>query len=270
MINFSNCKINIGLYVTGRRTDGFHNIESVLFPVPLLDVLELCEADQTGVSSYGRPIPGDPRDNIVIKAWQVLKQDYVDLPPVWFHLLKNIPAGAGLGAGSANGAYALKALNDRYQLGISEKQLAQYALSLGSDCPFFIKNQPCLAQGRGEVLETIDLDLSGYRLVIVNPGIHIATPWAFQQLTPRKPDFDLKKSIHRPIWDWKHFIFNDFEQAAFDAHPSIAAIKRQLYEKGALFAAMSGSGSTVYGLFEKEAVPELTFDPTYFLNVINP
>ena len=226
------------------------------------------ESDKTAISVLGLPIPGDAANNIVIKAWQLLKQDFPFLPPVHFYLLKNIPAGAGLGAGSANGAYALTALNQKFHLDLSQQQLINYALQLGSDCPFFILNKPVLARGRGEIFESVPIDLSGCQLVIVNPGIHISTAWAFSQLTPASPLFDLRKSINKPVAEWKDFISNHFEQAVSRAHPEIADIKKQLYQSGAIFATMSGSGSTVYGLFPKDIQLNLNFPDNYFKRMI--
>lgn len=265
MIRFSNCKINIGLYITGKRPDGYHNLETVFYPLPLYDVIECIESSQTDISVAGQHIPGLPENNIVIKAWNLLKKDFPTLPPVHFYLLKNIPAGAGLGAGSANGAYTLLALNQKFSLGLTEQQLMHYALQLGSDCPFFILNQPSLAKGRGEVFTTSAVDLTGYQIMIVNPGIHISTPWAFSQITPAAPATHLESAITRPVAEWKELITNDFEAAVFEAHPEINAIKNGLYEAGAIFALMSGSGSSVYGLFEKHATVNYTAARHHFV-----
>lgn len=269
MILFSNCKINIGLHITGKRQDGYHNLETLFYPVPLYDVIELIDANYTTITVLGLPIPGDPSTNIILKAWHLLKRDFPQLPPVHFYLLKNIPTGAGLGAGSANGAHTLKGLNDKFQLGLSTNQLIDYALQLGSDCPFFIINQPCFASGRGEILELIHLDLSDYQLLIVNPGIHIPTPWAFQQIMPQAPITNLKGVSKLPVSNWKGMITNDFEATATQAHPEIGSIKNELYQQGATFALMSGSGSTVYGLFHKKTTPTLYFTKDYFVKVIN-
>lgn len=269
MVVFSNCKVNIGLYITGKRDDGYHNLETVFFPVPLFDVLELADSDVTAITVLGQAIPGKMDDNIVYKAWHLLKKDFPNLPPVHFYLLKNIPAGAGLGAGSANGAYTLKALNDKFQLGLTTKQLLGYALQLGSDCPFFIINQPCFAGGRGEVLEEVDVLVSNYKIVVVNPGIHISTPWAFDQISPQMPGIRLKEVISTPVEKWKDLVTNDFEAPVMHAYPSIKAIKLSLYDAGATFVSMSGSGSTVYGMFEKNTDPELHFPGNYFVRIVN-
>lgn len=269
MIRFSNCKINIGLYITGKRPDGYHDLETVFFPVPLYDVLELIDAPQTGITVVGQDIPGLPQNNIIIKAWNLLKADFPALPPVHFYLLKNIPAGAGLGAGSANGAYALMALDDKFELGLTQQQIMGYALQLGSDCPFFILNKPSLAKGRGEVFSDLGTNLANYKIVIVNPGIHISTPWAFGQIKPRPAAANLPTAIVQPVTEWKKLIHNDFEAVVFEAHPEIKEIKESLYDAGAIFSLMSGSGSTVFGLFEKNKNIIYAGRNNYFLKIID-
>ncbi|HQW16397.1 MAG TPA: 4-(cytidine 5'-diphospho)-2-C-methyl-D-erythritol kinase [Niabella sp.] len=269
MVFFSNCKINIGLYITGKRQDGYHNLETIFFPVPVYDVLELHAADQTDITILGQSIPGAKAENIILKAWQLLKNDFPALPNVHFYLLKNIPTGAGLGAGSANGAFALIALNKKFQLNLNTEKLLAYALALGSDCPFFILNQPCFASGRGEVLELVDIDLSAYKLVIVNPGVHVSTPWAFSQIQARIPAIQLKQTISRPVATWKECIKNDFEEAVIKAHPELAALKQNLYQQGADFAIMSGSGSTFFALFRKEVEINFSFPDHYFVKTVS-
>ena len=255
MIVFPNCKINLGLQVLQKRSDGYHDLATVFYPVPLKDVLEivpLASEQVPAIHIYGLPVNGPAADNLCIKAWQLLKNDFTGLPAVQIHLLKNIPMGAGLGGGSANGAFMLQLLNDTYQLGLSEQQLLQYALQLGSDCPFFIVNKPCYATGRGEILQPIDLDLSGYQLVMVSPGIHINTAWAFQNLDAGAGPVKNKvvQEIARlPITEWKNKLLNDFERPVFEQFPAIKAIKENLYALGAVYASMSGSGSVVFGLF---------------------
>ncbi len=269
MVVFSNCKINIGLYITGKRDDGYHNLETVFLPVPLFDVLELIDSDITGITICGQTIPGKPEDNIVYRAWQLLKHDFPDLRPVHFYLLKNIPVGSGLGAGSANGAYALLALNDKFQLGLTAPQLRSYALQLGSDCPFFVLNKTCFALGRGEIMEEITLDLSAYNIVIVNPGIAVSTRHAFGKVKPTFPEVPLMEALKQPVAQWKNYITNNFEAIVADHHPAIARIKQALYESGAAFALMSGSGSTVFGLFDKNIDPVLAFPENYFIRKIS-
>lgn len=265
MVVFSNCKINIGLYITEKRADGYHNLETVFLPLPLYDVLELHDASHTRITVLGQLIPCSTEDNIVYKAYRLLKQDFPNLPEVHFHLLKNIPAGAGLGAGSANGAHALIALNRKFELNLSEGQLIAYAAALGSDCPFFIKNSPCFASGRGEQLEPLTLDLSAYQLIIVNPDIHISTPYAFSLIRPTPAPVNLKEVITLPVEKWRDTIINDFEEAIIKEHPEIEVIKNRLYAAGADFALMSGSGSTVYGLFKKDQEIVTDFPAHYYV-----
>mgnify|MGYP003575715138 CR=1 FL=1 len=267
MILFPNCKINLGLHITGKRKDGFHNLETVFYPVPITDALEIISSPQQEkdieFNLTGATIDGG--DNICIKAYQLLKQDFPHLPPVQMHLHKTIPIGAGLGGGSADGAFTLLLLNKNYHLQLSQHQLLYYALQLGSDCPFFIINKPCIAGGRGEDLVEIGLDLSAYKLVIVNPGIHINTGWAFSQLMPKAPANSLIEIVKKPINEWKDFLINDFEEPIFHHHPSIKKLKEDLYQSGAVYASMSGSGSTVFGLFPKDQNVSFSFPPAYFI-----
>lgn len=271
MIVFPNCKINLGLNILGKRNDGYHDLETIFYPVPLTDALEIIENKQPGknpvlpFTSSGLPIAGKPASNLCVKAYRLLKKDFPGLPAVLIHLHKIIPSGAGLGGGSADGAFALKMLNEMFELGLSTEQLIKYALQLGSDCPFFIINKPCFATGRGEVLEEISLDLSAYKMVIVNPGIHIDTGRAFLHLTPALPKRSVKEIIAGPIESWKDDLKNDFEKPVFPQHREIADIKDSLYLKGAIYASMSGSGSTVFGFFPKEKELQLSFPASYFV-----
>ena len=268
MIRFSNCKINIGLYVVQKRTDGYHNLATIFVPLPLYDVIEVIPSKQVVLHIHHQKIPGDKKDNTILKAYHLLAHKY-HLQPVQFDLLKNIPAGAGLGAGSANGAYTLQLLNDYFSLQISKKELGSLAASLGSDCPFFIENQPCYATQKGDDLAPIHIDFSNYTLVLVNPGIHIATPWAFSNITPKIPKYDLLNAIKEPIHQWKNSIFNDFEEAVFTQYPSIKNIKETLYNLGAIYASLSGTGSTVYGFFDKNRVPNFLFPSHYWVKEIH-
>lgn len=256
MIVFPNAKINLGLQVVRKRPDGYHDLETIFLPVPLRDALEVIASD----TSHPHPVtlqvtgpvhPGPEADNICVKAWQLIKNDFPDLPPISIYLHKAIPTGAGMGGGSADGAFMLRLLNDKFQLGITDEKLAAYALQLGSDCPFFIRNQPCYATGRGEVMESVSISLRGYQLVLIHPGIHVSTATAFSRLTPRPSTKDLRQIVQQPVSAWREELVNDFEKTVFEAHPEIGAIKDQLYALGASYASMSGSGSTVYGLFEK-------------------
>ena len=251
MITFPNAKINLGLNIVSKREDGYHNIESCFYPIPWHDCLEVVEATSFSFHSYGLEIPGDSGSNLCVKAYSLLKEDF-DIPPVEIHLLKHIPMGAGLGGGSANGAFTLKMLNELFGLELSHQKLEAYALQLGSDCPFFIRNQPAIAKGRGELLELIALALSGYYLAIHNPGIHVSTKEAYSGVKPRELETPISKLIHTPIENWIDSLTNDFETSIFPNHSEIALLKQEMYEAGAIYASMTGSGSTVYGLFRDE------------------
>lgn len=274
MLLFPNCKINLGLNILRKREDGFHDLETVFYPIPFTDALELItntgsEASAEFVTT-GLKINGAATDNLCVKAYQLLKQDFPQLPAVKIHLHKTIPAGAGLGGGSADAAFMLKLLNDKFHLNLSTSQLTNYALQLGSDCPFFILNKPCFATGRGENLEEIQLDLSAYRIVLINPRIHINTGWAFSQINPSLPVKQVKEIIGQPISTWKDELKNDFEEAVFAAHPQVKLIKEDLYNQGAVYASMSGSGSTVFGIFDKSVSPFTTKNSNdYFTKTIN-
>lgn len=298
MIVFPNCKINLGLQILNKREDGYHNLATVFYPLPLKDALEVVRRDDgrwttddsktlsevegaAGViersrendiifSSTGLPIAGDTANNLCVKAYHLLQKDFPSLPPVLMHLHKAIPMGAGLGGGSADGAFALKLLNEKFQLGLTDAQLIGYALQLGSDCPFFILNKPCYATGRGEIMEEVELDLSAYKFAIVNPGIHVNTGWAFAQLnlSGRLERPDVKAIIQQPISTWKDQLINDFEEPVCKGHPEIANIKQQLYDAGAVYASMTGSGSTVFGIFDASKTFSLNLSETYFTKVI--
>ncbi len=257
MVLFPNCKINLGLHITGKRPDGYHNIETIFYPLPLKDALEIIRLPtKTGspvqFSCSGLSIPVSETQNLCVQAWHLLKKDFPALPSVQMHLHKTIPMGAGLGGGSADAAFTLKALNEKFQLHLSIAQLIDYALQLGSDCPFFINNSPAFATGRGEILTPVSLDLNQYHFVLVNPGIHINTAWAFSKIIPTNPPQSLLDSIIQPIASWKNDIENDFEPVIGGKYPEIENIKNKLYKEGALYASMSGSGSTVFGLFEQK------------------
>lgn len=266
MIVFPNAKINLGLHVTARRPDGYHTIETIFYPVALADALEcvptLPSANPFRLEVSGMP-PSAAEDNICYKAWQLLSTDY-NLPPLEAHLLKKIPTGAGLGGGSSDGAFMLRLISDMCALHLTNEQLAGYASQLGSDCPFFVHNQPMLATGRGEILTPIDIFLRGYYLVLVNPGVHVSTPEAYRNIVPRQPEFDLKLLVFEPVDQWKKFLVNDFEKTVFERFPQIAAAKDTLYQLGASYAAMSGSGATVFGLFESKPQLKTHFNGMFY------
>ncbi|HEX7905537.1 MAG TPA: 4-(cytidine 5'-diphospho)-2-C-methyl-D-erythritol kinase [Chitinophagaceae bacterium] len=269
MIVFPNSKINLGLRIHRKRSDGYHDIETIFYPIPLTDILEIVRYNQYLKSSSipftksGLIIDGDPSDNLCIKAYKLLRKDFPQISNIQMHLHKAVPAGAGLGGGSADAAFTLITLNKEFKLGLSDDQLIQYAIKIGSDCPFFVINKPRYAAGRGELMEHIDLNLSAYKIVVVNPGIHINTGRAFLHAKPAVPEESLKEIIARPVERWKDDLVNDFEKWVFSEYQQIVEIKDELYIKGALYASLSGSGSTVYGIFPKEKILHLSF-PGYF------
>lgn len=270
MICFPTCKINLGLRITQKRADGFHALETVFFPISIKDALEIIIEPDTSATpirftSSGLAINGDPSDNLCFKAYGLLKKDYPTIPNIKMHLHKTIPMGAGLGGGSADGAFTLVALNQLLNLQIPEQALLDYALQLGSDCPFFIINTPAFATGRGEILKPINVNLNGYSIVIVNPGIAISTKLAFSLITPKVPDTNMEAIICEPVTSWKEKLINDFEQPIFNSFPELANIKETLYQKGAVYASMTGTGSTVYGIFPTSMMDTLSFNfPTHY------
>jgi len=251
MIQFPNCKINLGLSILAKRPDGYHELETVFYPIAVSDALEILPADSLTMSQSGIAVPGDPAQNLCLKAYHLLKKDYPKLPAVQMHLHKNIPMGAGLGGGSSDGTAALIILNQQFSLGLNESQLIDYASQLGSDCPFFVYNKACHATGRGEILTPIALDLSNYQFLLAHPGIHIATAWAFQQLNPHTKSESIQAIVEKPIAEWKACLMNDFEAPVFKAEPTLSNIKDQIYQLGAIYASMSGSGSSLFGIFPK-------------------
>lgn len=266
MILFPNCKINLGLYITGKLPGGYHNLQTLFYPLALHDVLEIITkppSANTTLSLSGITIE-QLANNSCLKAYDLLKNIFPQLPPVAIHLHKAIPVGGGLGGGSADAAFTLLLLNKKFDLKISDETLMQYALRLGSDCPFFIKNSPCFATGRGEILQPVSIDLSAYKIVIVNPGIHINTGWAFTQIKQEEPKTPFTEIFKMPVVEWKTHLVNVFEKPIFEKHPSIKEIKETLYQKGAVYASMSGSGATVYGLFKKSDILQFDF-PAHYL-----
>ena len=266
MVVFPNAKINIGLYVTGKRPDGYHELQSVFYPLERLhDALEIIpHPDGSGFQVTGAVMEADPSENLCIKALHLIREEYPQLPPLLMHLHKQIPLGAGMGGGSADGAFTIRLLNSCFSLGLSENRMKELALRLGSDCPFFISNRPSFVTGRGEHIEPIKLDLSGYDILVLNPGIHVSTAWAFRQLRLENRTIKLDEWIQLPVNEWRQFISNDFEEPVMAAYPQIAALKSTLYEAGALYASMSGSGSTVFGIFPKGHKPDIKIPPGYF------
>jgi len=266
MIAFANAKINLGLYVIERRSDGFHNLESIFLPISLCDVVEAVKSDVAGISfsTQGRSIDGDVESNLCVKAYRLLSRDF-QLSGVEATMLKNVPIGAGLGGGSSDGAHMLKILNSLFELSLSSQQLRDYAAQLGSDCPFFIDNTPCFVHGRGELLDPIDLPLKGTHVVIIHPGIHVGTADAYRGIQPTPASFDLRDIHELPRDKWQGVVTNDFEKVVFGIHPEIAAIKKVLLDHGAWYCSMSGSGSAVFAFFD-EPIELKVMNPSYFVH----
>lgn len=255
MIAFPNAKINIGLNIISRRNDGYHNLETVFYPVQIKDALEVVEASDMSFESSGIEIPGHANENLCLKAYDLLRKDF-DLPNISIHLHKQIPIGAGLGGGSADAAFFLKLINEKFGLDLNVAQLQGYCRKLGADCAFFIENKPLFAHGKGDYFEPIALDLSAYYMVLVMPPVHVSTGEAYRGVKPQEQAVSLKDLIQLPIEAWQGKIKNDFEGHILQAHPQIRGVKAALLEAGALFALMSGSGASVYGIFKAE--PDLS------------
>jgi len=264
MISFPNAKINLGLHVTEKRSDGFHNLETVFYPVAWTDVLEFVVADQFEFSTSGIPISGDPEANLVIKAYRLLQNDF-ELPVLKIHLHKNIPFGAGLGGGSSDAAFMLRMLNKTFNLNISEEKLIGYAARLGSDCPFFILNNPVYATGRGEIMNIVNMTINGLFIILVKPPVEVSTARAFQFVVPKKSEGSLPELLSQPVQEWKNTIANQFESSVFQSYPEIEHVKATLYDLGAVYASMSGSGSCVFGIFDQLPSNFKTLFPAPFL-----
>ena len=259
MITFPIAKINLGLNVVEKRADGYHNLQTVFYPVPIMDALEIvpmgdgfpsavdCDLKVTNIH-----IEGDEQRNLVVRAYQLLKADFPSLPRIHTHLWKGIPTQAGMGGGSSDCVYMIRLLNEAFDLQLSDEQMQQYAARLGADCAFFIQSRPCYAEGIGEKLTPIDLDLKGWTLCVVRPDIPVPTKEAFSRLHPHYPAINCREAVCQPVETWRETLVNDFEESVFALHPEIGAIKEKLYKMGATYAAMSGSGSALFGLFREE------------------
>lgn len=264
MVSFPPCKINLGLNVIKKRPDGYHEIATCFYPVQWCDALEIVPAKEFTFSTSGDPVPGAAEDNLCVRAYALLKKDF-QIEPVSVHLMKVIPMGAGLGGGSADGAFTLRLLNDLFKLSLNHDQLRNYAALLGSDCAFFVDCKPAIGTGRGEILSPVALSLKGKFVVIVKPEVNVSTAEAFSEIVPRVPAMDLKSIIlGHPTHEWRTMLRNDFEPSVFSRFPVIEAIHAKLYAFGAVYASLSGSGSAVYGIFEKEVdlqkeFPDLTY-----------
>lgn len=266
MIVYPHAKINLGLRIVSKRADGFHDLETLFYPIDLKDILEILEDESAEKGSCAFSLSGmnleDDGNNLCVQAYQLLHKEYT-IPAVKMHLHKTIPVGAGLGGGSSDAAFTIRCLNEMFDLGLSISQMKSYAAILGSDCAFFIEDSPAFATGRGELLENFDASLQDYYIVLINPGIHVSTAMAYGGVRPRGSDLKMKDKLAANPKEWRNTIVNDFEAHIFEAHPEIKAVKDNLYDKGAVYAAMSGSGSSVFGIFK--TMPELTdFPASYF------
>ena len=258
MITFPIAKINLGLNVVEKRPDGYHNLQTVFYPVPIMDALEIvpmsegfpsdvdCDLKVTNIN-----IQGDEQRNLVVRAYQLLKADFPNLPRIHAHLWKGIPIQAGMGGGSSDCAYMIRLLNETFELGLTNEQMEQYAARLGADCAFFIQSSPCYAEGIGEILQPIALDLSGWHIGVVRPDIPVPTKEAFSRIQPHYPALNCREAVMQPVETWRNNLTNDFEESVFALHPEIGDVKEQLYNMGATYAAMTGSGSALFGLFKE-------------------
>lgn len=257
MIVYPNAKINIGLNVVEKRPDGYHNLETVFYPIGLQDILEIKVLDEGNVPECGYKLKitgtildGSPEDNLVVRAFKMLKHDF-NLPPVSIGLYKHIPTGAGLGGGSSDAAFTIKTLNKRFDLRLTDEQMEEYCTRLGADCPFFIKDTPVFATGIGNEFHPVSFSLKGKHLVLVKPDIFVSTKDAYAKVNVRRPDTPLPELLAQPLETWKDTVINDFERSVFSKYPEIAAIKDSMYDIGAVYASMSGSGSSVFGIFDE-------------------
>lgn len=269
MITFPNCKINLGLNILCKNIDGFHDLETVFLPVNIYDILEIVKSpdDNAHLTTTGLAA-GNEKNNICLKTYDLLKKDYPQITGIKVHLHKNIPVGAGLGGGSADGVFMLQLLNRNFNLDIPPEKFNEYALTMGSDCPFFLINQPCIGKGRGQLLQQVNLNLSGYKILLINPGINISTPGSFQKIVPSAPKKTPGVIVQQPPETWKDELVNDFEKPIFNQYPVLQTIKESLYRAGAIYASMTGTGSTMYGIFAKDTQISYQVAPSYFYKEI--
>ena len=258
MIFFPHCKINLGLNVVSKRPDGFHNIKTCFYPVPRTDVLEIIPAPEFSFSQSGINVPGGQEENLCVRAYRLLKKDF-GIGNVKIHLHKVIPIGAGLGGGSSDAAFALRLLHTIFELGLPSSRLENYARQLGSDCSFFMEDAPKIGTGRGEILSPAAVSLKGLHLVLVKPNVHVSTAEAYAGVVPYTTAQPLEQTLHLPLAEWKGRLNNDFEQSIFTKYPLIGQLKEKMYSLGATYASMSGSGSCVFGLFERHVALENNF-----------
>lgn len=265
MILFPPCKINLGLQILNKRADGYHNLDTLMYQLPLADVLEIIRSDAFSFVSTGLEIPGDAGSNLCVKAFRLMQEKY-SIPNIRIHLHKIIPMGGGMGGGSADGAYVLLGINRLFGLDLSKEILRELAAELGSDCPLFIVPEPQIAQGRGEILAEFPLDLSGHYIKLVNTGIHVSTQEAFSKVNFYAHPHSVSEIVSKPIANWKALLKNDFEHSVFQYHPELESVKDKLYTEGAIYASMTGSGSTMFGIYPQK--PSLTFGKEVFEKVL--
>ena len=257
MLCFPNAKINLGLHITSKRSDGYHTIETIFYPIPLTDALEAVKSEKTSLTQSGIKLDSSPEDNLVMKTYSLMHKKY-NIPPLDIYLNKAIPSGAGLGGGSSDAAFTLKLLNDLCECNIGDDKLEKMAALIGADCPFFIRNTPVIATGTGNIFKRSGISLKGYTLYLVKPPVAVSTKEAYSNIIPQKPDFPLDKLPSLSVSEWKNVLKNDFELSIFKKYPVIGEIKDKLYSMGAEYAAMSGSGSAVFGLFKEPEASGLT------------
>lgn len=262
MLLFPNAKINLGLHIINKRKDGYHNLETVFVPVPWTDILEVVPnlGKNIKFKSSGLAIPGSQQDNFIVKAFHAIQKQY-NIGGVDVHLHKNIPIGGGLGGGSSDVAFFIKSLNQLFQLGMNEYEMKNAVMPYGSDCPFFIDNIPQLGTGIGTTLEPLAINLSGYWIMLVAPNVHVSTAQAYANVTPKIPEMGLRELLLKPINEWQKLVVNDFEDSVFVQFPEVLAVKKTLLHAGAIYASMSGSGATCYGIFKEK--PTLSFPLNY-------
>lgn len=251
MVTYPHCKINIGLNITERRPDGYHNLRTIFYPIPLCDELSAVEADEDSLAIDGIQLDGKWQDNLVMKTLKTLREHGHQVPPQHIRLVKHIPCGAGLGGGSSDAAFMMRLMNDNYQLGLTDTEMEELLAPLGADCPFFVRQSAVYAEGIGNVFSPIELSLRGWHFVLIKPSDHISTREAYGGIKPGLPSFDLRTCATLPVEEWEGRVVNDFEASVFPSHPAVAEIKALLYRMGAVYAAMSGSGSSVFGLFRQ-------------------
>ncbi len=263
-----NCKINLGLNVVERRPDGYHNLETIFYPIPLADELVLERAETDSVEVKGIPVDGDVFDNLVWRAVKLLRAEGLEIPPIRVELTKHIPNGAGLGGGSSDAAFMIKMLNEEFCLGLSVEDMEQYAARLGADCAVFIRNKPVYAEGIGNVFSPVELNLKGYFFVLVKPDDFVSTREAYSAVTPKPSEFDLRELATQPIGQWKGRMVNDFEASVFPHHPVVQGIRDRFYDLGAEYASMSGSGSSVFALFREKISLDGEFDEHFLFSCV--